>query len=224
MPAGKGLPATVLVPASLRGPPALVLRHTARVVRCPSTSTPRRDTTRRAPSPADEPTDGPRSAAVPFGALPLVFEAGPRRIPCREAREGIPDRFLLPRGGKTILLAEDDPYFRNFVADLLEALGYRLLVARDGEEAIVLHHRHRELRIDLLLTDVVLGGVGGEGLARTLLAERTGLRVLLTSGYPRRAWEIPGCAGFLRCELPFLAKPFTATVLAEKVREVLGAA
>ena len=177
---------------------------------------------RRGPSPPVLPA--PRSRAPPLALAPLAPAEPDVTEFQTSVLRGALDRLPLPRGAETILLAEDDPYFRDSVSGLLEALGYRLLVACDGEEAILLHRRHRERRIDLLLAGVVLGGGGGEGLAHTLLAERTGLRVLLTSGYPRRAWEIPGCARFLRSELPFLAKPFTATVLAGKVREVLGSA
>jgi len=73
--------------------------------------------------------------------------------------------------------------------------------------------------VDLLLTDIVMPGVGGRALAAQFTARRPGTRVLFMSGYPAAAI---GRHQMLERGLAFLQKPFSAAALAEKVREVLG--
>ncbi|MBI3927888.1 MAG: response regulator [Armatimonadetes bacterium] len=117
----------------------------------------------------------------------------------------------MPRGSETILLVEDEDAVRTFLRASLGRCGYRVVEAANGEEALVLAAELGS-RLDLLVSDVVLPRLGGPDLARRLRADRPDLRVLLTSGYSR---------GSDLATFPFLRKPFTAEVLANRVREVL---
>ena len=120
-------------------------------------------------------------------------------------------------GGETILLVDDEPAVRSITARLLRQMGYEVIEAADGSEALAVCARDR---IDALVTDVVLPGLSGPDLAARCLARQPGLPVLLMSGYARESLaaqgrEIAGTA--------FLAKPFTREALGQRVRELLDA-
>jgi hypothetical protein len=122
-----------------------------------------------------------------------------------------------PRGTETVLLVEDEASVRELAARVLRGQGYTVLEAADGGQAL------RELTdpgrvIDLLLTDVVLRGIGGKELAQRVTALRPGLPVLFMSGY---ANPVLTQHGVLEPGLTLLEKPFTATTLARKVRDVI---
>jgi signal transduction histidine kinase len=129
-----------------------------------------------------------------------------------------PPARLLPEGRERVLLVEDEPTVRAVVLQVLEALGYDVLEARDGEEALAIARdsKHFGSRIDLLITDLVMPRLGGLALAEWLMAELPGLPVLYISGYPAR-----GSGGRLDRNAVLLEKPFTPQALATKVREVL---
>ena len=106
----------------------------------------------------------------------------------------------LQRGAGSILVVEDDAEVREMSVEILRDLGYRTLVARNGQEA--LEALQRPDRIDLLFTDLVMpGGMSGIALARQAQAIRPGLRVLLATGYS--ALEKPATDQF-----PIISKPF----------------
>jgi PAS domain S-box-containing protein len=124
------------------------------------------------------------------------------------------------RGGEeTILLVEDEPEVRSLARDLLEAAGYLVLEASDGEDALRVVEQ-REGPIHLLVTDVVMPRMSGPELAGLLVRARPELKVLYVSGYI--AAEIADL-GVLEPGVHFLPKPFTPVGLARKVREVLDA-
>jgi PAS domain S-box-containing protein len=117
-------------------------------------------------------------------------------------------------GTETILLAEDEPQVLSFTTRVLERLGYRVLAAVDGEDALrISSANHGSLH--LLLTDMTMPGMGGAELVRRLRENHPSLRVLLMSGYSEElvSSELP--------EHPFLPKPFTTAELAEAVRRTL---
>jgi two-component system, cell cycle sensor histidine kinase and response regulator CckA len=123
-------------------------------------------------------------------------------------------------GIETILLVEDDERLCVLSRRVLEARGYIVLEARNGQEALVLCDQH-EGRIDLVATDVVMPGINGGMLVERLAVKRPALRVLFMSGYTdddllRR--------GIVDPRMAFLPKPFTPEALASKVREVLDGA
>jgi CheY-like chemotaxis protein len=115
---------------------------------------------------------------------------------------------------------EDDAAVRRLARSVLQKRGYQVLEARDGREALLLAAQCA-LPVDLLVTDVVMPGLGGRGLAERLRPTCPAMKVLFISGYTdghldrQRVLE-PGTA--------FLAKPFQPQTLARKVRQVLDAA
>lgn len=123
--------------------------------------------------------------------------------------DSAPARRKLPQGDETVLVAEDDDLVRRTTVSMLSRLGYRVLAAADGAQALAIAREH-EGPIELLFTDVVMPGLDGIQLAAAMGALRPETRVLFTSGY---AQEKP--TG------PLLQKPFCAPELAQRVRELL---
>ncbi|MGD1083859.1 MAG: ATP-binding protein [Verrucomicrobiota bacterium] len=124
----------------------------------------------------------------------------------------------MPRGTETILLAEDDPALREMAATLLRRLGYTVLTAANGLEALNVRQQHGTGHIDLLFTDVVMPDMGGRELSERMRALFPRTRILFTS-----AWTGGAIAhqGVLDPGVALLQKPFTPGALARKVREVL---
>jgi two-component system cell cycle sensor histidine kinase/response regulator CckA len=125
-----------------------------------------------------------------------------------------------PRGTETVLLAEDEDAVRRLVQRALELHGYSVLPARSGEEAEQLERSHMG-PIHLLITDVVMPGMGGRQLADTLKSRRPQLKVLYMSGYTSD--EVVR-HGVIVARDAFLQKPFTPTVLVAKVRATFAGA
>ncbi|MGO9094014.1 MAG: PAS domain S-box protein [Bryobacteraceae bacterium] len=121
------------------------------------------------------------------------------------------------QGTETILLVEDQPAVRKLMRNLLTSLGYQVLEAGDGNEALALAQQARE-PFQLMLTDLVMPGMNGLELAARLIALRPGTRVLYISGYADRMPEVAGAPNY---QDNSIAKPFVAAQLAAKVREVL---
>jgi two-component system NtrC family sensor kinase len=128
---------------------------------------------------------------------------------------------LLPLSGarsqEAVLLVEDNDGVREYATSVLSELGYTILAARDGDEALAI--LERSPRIDILFTDVVLpGSVNGRELANRVLAKLPGLPVLYTTGYTRNAIIHHGR---LDADVQLLGKPYTEQDLAMKLRELL---
>lgn len=117
------------------------------------------------------------------------------------------------------MLVEDEPALRRAARRSLEGLGYRVLLAEDGERALEVFADEGE-RIDLIVSDIVMPRRGGRGLYTELRERGVDVPFLFTSGYS--AGEI-GEGGSIDPGLPFIAKPWTLDGLARKVREVLDA-
>jgi signal transduction histidine kinase len=122
-------------------------------------------------------------------------------------------------GHETILLVEDEELVRQISVLTLERQGYEVLVARDGTEALQRASEHLG-PIHLLVTDVVMPRLSGQELAARLRTTRPHLRVLYISGYVDQVAR----RGIVDPDASFLQKPFIATALAAKAREVLGPA
>ena len=121
-------------------------------------------------------------------------------------------------GSETILLVEDDSSLRTAVQKILVRLGYRVLEASTGAEALEIWNQHRAT-IRLLLTDLVMpGGVTGIELAAQLLQQEPKLKVIYASGYSAKA---AGRDFPLEEGVNFLPKPFEAHNLAQTVRKCL---
>jgi two-component system, cell cycle sensor histidine kinase and response regulator CckA len=127
-------------------------------------------------------------------------------------------REQLVRGEGHLLLVEDEPGVRAIASQILQRCGYRVTVASDGPDALLKCER-TGLQFDLVITDVVMPGMTGTELVKRLEAQRPGLRILYTSGYTEDGIIHHGVAAGAH----FLAKPFTPSDLARKVREVLEA-
>ncbi|MBI5498176.1 MAG: PAS domain S-box protein [Deltaproteobacteria bacterium] len=141
--------------------------------------------------------------------------SGPAPAVAAPASSPPPDDEL--RGGtETILLVEDEPSILKLVARSLAALGYRVLCAADGAEALEVS-RAEPGAIDLLLSDVVLPGRSGPQVAAELRLARPGLQVVFMSGYA------PDALDDIRLVQPalLLEKPIGPTVLAQRIRDWL---
>jgi PAS domain S-box-containing protein len=120
------------------------------------------------------------------------------------------------RGNETILLVEDETSLLTLTQDTLQACGYTVLGAKDGEEALKTSREYDGL-IDVLVTDVVMPGMGGRALAQQLSRERPDMSVVFMSGYSGHTYkdQWPVQSG------SFLAKPFTRRDLCQKVGDAL---
>jgi CheY-like chemotaxis protein len=121
------------------------------------------------------------------------------------------------RGDETVLVVEDDPRVREVTVRALRGAGYRVLAAGDGREALAVAAAEAG-PIDLLLTDVVMPELGGRQVAEALGSRHPAPRVLFVSGYTQ---DTIVHHGVLDAGVEFLPKPFTASVLLARVREVL---
>ncbi len=137
----------------------------------------------------------------------------PPKIPLQ--RLDSPD---LQRGTETILLVEDDPALREMAATMLRRLGYTVLAAADGIEALSLKQQRDNGHIDLLFTDVVMPHMSGKELADRARALYPQIRILFTSAYTENAIVHQGV---LNQGVKLLQKPFTPSALARKLRELL---
>jgi len=115
-----------------------------------------------------------------------------------------------------VLLVEDNEHVRAYSVEALQELGYHVVAAANGPEA--LRRLDEGLAVDLLFTDVVMPDMNGRQLADLALQRRPGLKVLFTTGYTRNAVVHKGV---IDPGTAFLQKPFTIDQLASKIRSVL---
>jgi CheY-like chemotaxis protein len=133
----------------------------------------------------------------------------------RKNRQGLADR--LPRGTETVLLVDDDEVFIDVGRQMLEAMGYRVVGAGSGQDAVKKYQKHSE-KIHMVILNMVLPDMGGGEVYDKLKAVNSEVKVLLSSGYSvdRAANEVlaRGCKGFLQ-------KPFSLEQLSRRMREIL---
>jgi hypothetical protein len=121
-------------------------------------------------------------------------------------------------GGETVLVVEDEDAIREVTRRILSRNGYNVIIASGGPEALALT-RESGAKIDLLLTDVVMPNMLGKEVAQQLVAIQPSLRVLYMSGY---AQPVLASEGTLGAGVLLLEKPFSETMLLDKVREALA--
>ena len=121
------------------------------------------------------------------------------------------------RGTETVLLVDDEDLVIDVGEQVLERLGYTVLVARSGYDALTVYEQNRN-RIDLVILDLVMPEMSGSEAYDRLKTLDPDITVLLSSGYSlnEQANEIlaRGCNGFIQ-------KPFSMSKLSQKLREVL---
>ncbi len=120
-------------------------------------------------------------------------------------------------GSETILIVEDDPAVREVMQGLLTDLGYEVLVAQDGREALKAIAA-RQGRIDLVISDIVMPTMGGKELFDHVHREWARIPFLFTTGYSE---NVVHTQFVKKADISFLTKPFGRDVLARKVREML---
>jgi two-component system, cell cycle sensor histidine kinase and response regulator CckA len=133
-----------------------------------------------------------------------------------ELSAGRPDE-AEPPGRATVLVVDDEEMVRRLAARMLVTFGYRVLEARSGQEAVRLLRRGAH-RIDGVLTDVAMPGIGGRELGETIARCWPQIRVLYMSGFAANRMVNDGA---LDPSVPFIQKPFTSEQLGRRVRELL---
>ncbi|MDH5411054.1 MAG: ATP-binding protein, partial [Alphaproteobacteria bacterium] len=127
------------------------------------------------------------------------------------------ERKNMPRGHETILVVEDEPSVRAVVVQLLKNLGYTVIDAEDGIEA--LERLDEAGDIDMLFTDIVLpGGMTGKDVATEVLKRQPAARLLYTSGFAATAMDE---GGRVAEDGEFLSKPYPMKALANRIRDIL---
>jgi CheY-like chemotaxis protein len=120
-------------------------------------------------------------------------------------------------GSETVLLVDDEDLVLDAAAKLLEKLGYSVLVAQSGRDAIAVYEKNRD-QIDLVILDMIMPVTGGGETYDRLKKTDPDIKVLLSSGYSidGEASDIldRGCNGFIQ-------KPFNMKELSQKLREIL---
>ncbi|MBI3600877.1 MAG: PAS domain S-box protein [Nitrospinae bacterium] len=124
-----------------------------------------------------------------------------------------------PKGGtETVLVAEDNTEVRNFLKDVLERLGYFVIEAADGEEAIKVFHAHRD-KIKLLILDTIIPKKSGSEVYEEIAKLKPDIKILFMSGY---AADVLNKKGVLDAGTNFIPKPILPSDLLRKVREALN--
>jgi PAS domain S-box-containing protein len=127
----------------------------------------------------------------------------------------LPEEFF--EGTETVLLVDDEDMVSNIAKRLLETLGYNVLVAGSGKEAVEMYDKNKD-KIELVILDMIMPGMGGGETFERLKTINPGIKVLLSSGYSMngQAAQIMarGCKGFIQ-------KPFNLKELSKKIRMIL---
>ena len=123
-----------------------------------------------------------------------------------------------PKGGETVLVVEDNPALLNVVRRTLESFDYRVFTATTASEAVRIS-QNAEQGIDVLITDLVLPYMNGKALAQAVQAYQPGVRVLYMSGYPAAVLTE---RTLIEDGDPYIQKPFTPQMLAERIRQALS--
>jgi CheY-like chemotaxis protein len=122
-----------------------------------------------------------------------------------------------PNGPETVLLVDDEDFILKVGSEILQELGYRVLTAGSGKEALEIYSANRD-KIDVVVLDMIMPGMGGGETYDSIKALKLDVKVLLSSGYSimgeASAILRRGCQGFIQ-------KPFTMKSFSEKLREIL---
>jgi PAS domain S-box-containing protein len=143
--------------------------------------------------------------------FPLTIARTEQAVPARPTRH---------RGGtETILITDDDEGVRRITRTMLEHLGYTVIIARDGKDAVEVFTEQKD-RIDLLLLDVIMPKKNGKQVFDEVRKMRPGVKAIFTSGYTA---DVISSKGMLEHGMHFISKPASLRDLSQKIREVLDA-
>ncbi len=131
---------------------------------------------------------------------------------------GAQDNALL-RGNETIMVIDDETNIVTMVSQILAELGYHVISASSGCEALALSDQYAQT-IDMVLTDIIMPEINGPDLVRMMRQKRPALKVLYMSGYANKA---AAQIGALKLDMAFLQKPFSSGTLTHSIRKVLAA-
>lgn len=120
-------------------------------------------------------------------------------------------------GNETILVAEDEASLRKLTKIVLEAVGYSVITAEDGEDAIAKFMENKD-RIALAVLDIIMPKKGGKEVSEVMRVEKPGIRILFASGYTRGTIKT---RGVMESGFDFIQKPVASTDLLRTVREIL---
>lgn len=135
----------------------------------------------------------------------------------RENREVRDIKDHIPEGNETILLVDDDECLRELAVEMLSDYGYIVLTATDGENALAVYKEELE-RIDLIILDLVIPGMGGKICYEEILKINPRAKILIVSGYPA---EGPGKEALEAGAKGFVGKPFDLAHILKTVRKIL---
>jgi len=124
---------------------------------------------------------------------------------------------VLLRGNETIMVIDDEINIVTMVSQILTELGYHVISATSGREALILSDQHADT-IDMVLTDMIMPELNGPDLVRMLRQKRPTLKALYMSGYANNAATQ---IGVLKPDTAFLQKPFSSETLTHCIRKVL---
>ena len=143
--------------------------------------------------------------------FPALEQAAPEAKPGSESLKVVPI-------ARTVLVVEDDDSVRIPTSEFLKMEGFKVLQARTGSEAIHVVQRNRS-PLDLLITDIVMPGMGGPEVAEKLIEMHPDLKVLYMSGDVEKAapWNDSAKSGHA-----VLQKPFRLNMLNDKIHDLLG--
>lgn len=120
--------------------------------------------------------------------------------------------------GQQILVVEDEYLVRELICDTLRNLGYKVLEAANGEQALKVFEQHAD-EIDLVLTDLIMPGINGKKLADRLKREKPDVRLLFMTGYDDNAISKQGMVAE---DIDYISKPFSPAKLAKKLDDVFA--
>ncbi|HEV2706262.1 MAG TPA: PAS domain S-box protein [Pyrinomonadaceae bacterium] len=126
-------------------------------------------------------------------------------------------KLLLPTGTETILIAEDEAGLRELTQDVLEGLGYKVILAEDGEAALELYRAHYD-EVDLIILDIVMPRIGGPAAYEQMRSLKDDVPVIFMTGYSE---EMAHNMFIEETGAALIQKPYSIEILGQKVREAL---
>ncbi|MCH7625142.1 MAG: response regulator [Chloroflexi bacterium] len=146
--------------------------------------------------------------------LPVAEIVSPVVNPVSEVQPLFPP----PSGGATVLLVDDENDVRGATAEALRQGGYNILEAMEGPEAIQIVEQYTAGKVDVLVTDVIMPGMGGKNLAERITEARPGIRTIYVSGYGEESLL---SQGLLDPGAPFVQKPINLATLTNVINDIM---